>query len=141
KDRAEYRAKVTPAESASVWQSLSFGANYKAAYCMAVCRPAGEDVIGLFLTDRKAFLKEVVRPLQEKVEPVYVTAGSDAEAYVACRFPHKTVRRVGNGLASRQNSISGLLSGLPLVFQREQLLSSFRRRPLRDNRAGNNDKL
>src|SRR5262245_56591341 len=40
----EYRARVTDAESASMWQSLSFGANYKAAYCLAVC-PAGEDVI------------------------------------------------------------------------------------------------
>jgi Fe-S-cluster-containing hydrogenase component 2 len=118
KDRTEYRAKVTPAESASMWQSLSFGANYKAAYCMAVC-PAGEDVIGPFLTNRKTFLKEVVRPLQEKVEPIYVTAGSDAEAYVARRFPHKTVRRVGNSLAGQQ-SIRGFLSDLPLVFQREQ---------------------
>jgi Fe-S-cluster-containing hydrogenase component 2 len=118
KDRTEYRAKVTPTESASMWQSLSFGANYKAAYCMAVC-PAGEDVIGPFLTNRKAFLKEVVRPLQEKVEPIYVTAGSDAEAYVVRRFPHKMVRRVGNGLVG-QRSIRGFLSGLPLVFQREQ---------------------
>ena len=42
-----YRRKVTDAESASMWQSLSFGANYKAAYCLAVC-PAGEDVIKPF---------------------------------------------------------------------------------------------
>ena len=28
-----------------MWQSLSYGANYRAAYCLAVC-PAGEDVIG-----------------------------------------------------------------------------------------------
>jgi Fe-S-cluster-containing hydrogenase component 2 len=118
KSGEDYRARVTPSESASMWQSLSFGANYKAAYCMAVC-PAGEDVIGPFLSDRKGFLKEVVRPLQEKVEPVYVTAGSDAEAYVERRFPHKTVRRVGNGLGGPQ-SIRSFLAGLPLVFQREQ---------------------
>ena len=37
----------------------------KAAYWLAVC-PAGEDVIGPFLTDRKAFLKDTVRPLTEK---------------------------------------------------------------------------
>jgi epoxyqueuosine reductase QueG len=33
----EYRNKVSPTETVSMWQSLSFGANYKAAYCMAVC--------------------------------------------------------------------------------------------------------
>ena len=40
-DAADYRSRVTDAESASMWQSLSFKADYKAAYCMAVC-PAGE---------------------------------------------------------------------------------------------------
>src|SRR5262245_37278743 len=49
----------------SLWQSLSYGANYKSAYCMAVC-PAGEDVIGPYLADRKRHLLEVVKPLQEK---------------------------------------------------------------------------
>src|SRR5262249_40936504 len=32
-----YREKVADSESASMWQSLSFGANYKAAYCLGVC--------------------------------------------------------------------------------------------------------
>jgi hypothetical protein len=50
----DYRRKVSDPESASMWQSLSFGANYKAAYCLAVC-PAGEEVIGPFLTDRPEF--------------------------------------------------------------------------------------
>jgi Fe-S-cluster-containing hydrogenase component 2 len=117
KDRASYRAKVSPAESASVWQSLSFGANYKAAYCMAVC-PAGEDVIGPFLTDRKTYLNEVVKPLQNKQEMVYVVAGSDAEAHVTRRFPHKTVRRIHNG--STPQSVRGFLAGLRIAFQREQ---------------------
>ena len=36
----DYRQKVSNAESASMWQSLSYGANYKTAYCIAVC-PAG----------------------------------------------------------------------------------------------------
>jgi hypothetical protein len=38
---------------------------------MAVC-PAGEDVIGPYLNDKKRHLEEVVRPLQERAEPVYV---------------------------------------------------------------------
>ena len=68
---AAYRRKVPDAETASIWQSLSFGANYKAAYCMAVC-PASEEVISPFLADRKNYPREVVKPLQAKVEPVYV---------------------------------------------------------------------
>lgn len=110
----DYRKKVTDPESASMWQSLSFGANYKAAYCLAVC-PAGEDVIGPYLTDKSAHLQGTVRPLQEKEETVYVVAGSDAEEHVARRFPNKKTKRVGNGL--RPRSISRFLHGLALTFQ------------------------
>jgi alkyl sulfatase BDS1-like metallo-beta-lactamase superfamily hydrolase len=98
-----------------MWQSLSYGANYKAAYCLAVC-PAGEDVIGPYLTNKAGHLQEVVRPLQDKEETVYVVAGSDAEDHVARRFPLKTIKRVGNGL--RVRSIQRFLSGLPRTFQR-----------------------
>ena len=114
KDALDYREKVSDPESASMWQSLSFGANYKAAYCLSVC-PAGEDVIGPYLTDKAGHLQEVVRPLQEREETVYVVAGSDAEEHVARRFPLKTIKRVGNGL--RPRSIQRFLSGLPLTFQ------------------------
>jgi ferredoxin len=115
-DAKAYRRKVSDAETVSMWQSLSFGANYKAAYCLSVC-PAGEDVIGPYLADRIAFNKSVVEPLRNKVETVYVAPGSDAETYVPRRFPHKTIRRVNSGLP-RQRSIRGFLNGLPLVFQR-----------------------
>ncbi len=114
KNRFDYRKRVTNSESASMWQSLSFGANYKAAYCLSVC-PAGEDVIGPYLADKKSHLKEVVKPLQEKEETVYVLKNSDAENHVAKRFPNKRTKHVGNSL--RPNSISGFLQGLPLVFQ------------------------
>jgi ferredoxin len=109
-----YRARVNDGESASIWQSLAFGPNYKAAYCMAVC-PAGEDVIGPFLESRRGHLDRVVRPLQAKVEPVYVVAGSDAERHVKKRFPHKVIRRVRNGL--RVRSVKALAGALPRVFQ------------------------
>ena len=99
-----------------MWQSLSFGANYKAAYCLSVC-PAGEDVIGPFLTDRKQFLKDVAKPLREKPETVYVVPGSDAEGFVARHFPHKKTKQVSNGLAG-QGTIRGFLRGLNFVFQR-----------------------
>ena len=116
KNALDYRKKVSGAESVSMWQSLSFGANYKAAYCLSVC-PAGEEVIAPFLTDRKEFLKDVVKPLQDKVETVYVVPGSDAEAYVARRFPHKKTKHVHNGLAG-QGTIRAFLRGLNFAFQR-----------------------
>ncbi len=117
RDALDYRRRVTDAETASIWQSLGFGPNYKAAYCMAVC-PAGEDVIGPFLDDRKSFLTEVVNPLQEKPEALYVVPGSDAEAHAARKFPHKTIRRVRNGL--RPTSVRSFLLRLPHVFQRHR---------------------
>jgi len=117
KSALDYRSKVADHESASMWQSLSFGANYKAAYCLSVC-PAGEDVIGPFLQDKPGYVQGIVRPLQQKEETVYVVAGSDAEAHVGRRFPGKRSKRVSNGL--RPRSIQGLLGNLPQVFERGQ---------------------
>lgn len=113
----DYRKKVSDAESASMWQSLSYGANYKAAYCMAVC-PAGDDVIAPFLENRKEFLQNVVKPLQEKEETIYVIKNSDAEIHVKKRFPHKTVKQIGNGIHPR--SIQVFLERMSDSFQRNQ---------------------
>lgn len=113
-DSLDYRQKVTLSETASMWQSLSFGPNYKAAYCLAVC-PAGEDVIGPFLENKGAFLKDTLRPLTEKEETLYVIAGSDAEDYAPRRFPRKKVKRVSSGI--RAQNIDGFLFGLKLLFQ------------------------
>jgi Fe-S-cluster-containing hydrogenase component 2 len=96
RDGTEFRERVSDSENASMWQSLSFKPNYKAAYCMAVC-PAGEDVLGPYLDDRREFLDTVLKPLQDKVEPVYVQSGSAAQAHVAKRFPHKTPVEVTGG--------------------------------------------
>ncbi|WP_010585749.1 SCP2 sterol-binding domain-containing protein [Schlesneria paludicola] len=114
KDRRAYRSKVSDTETASMWQSLAFGPNYKAAYCLSVC-PAGEDVIGPYLSDKAEFLKEVVRPLMEKEETIYVVPGSDAESHVARRFPKKKIKRVGNGV--RVRTISAFMRGVSLSFQ------------------------
>ena len=109
-----YRQKVALHETASMWQSLAFGPNYKAAYCLAVC-PAGDDVIGPYLTDKPKFLKDTLRPLTEKEETLYVIAGSDAEQIAKKRFPKKTAKRVSSGI--RATSIDGFLFGLKLLFQ------------------------
>src|SRR6516162_7129709 len=113
----DYRRRVSEPETASMWQSLSHGANYKSAYCMAVC-PAGEDVIGPYLRDKQRHLREAMRPLQERAEPVYVVPGSDAEAVARRKFKNKTVKPVSNGL--RPRTIAGLLNFMPYVFQPNQ---------------------
>jgi Fe-S-cluster-containing hydrogenase component 2 len=112
----DYRRRVSDSETASMWQSLSFGANYKAAYCMAVC-PAGEEVIAPYLEDPARFVRETARPLQEKRETIYVVADSDAEAHVRRRFPHKQAKRVAG---VRVTSIAGFLFGLKIAFQAGQ---------------------
>ena len=81
---------------------------------MSVC-PAGEDVIGPYLADKKTHLTEILRPLQDKAETIYVLKNSDAEEHVAKRFPHKPMKHVGNTL--RPGSIDGFLLGVPHVFQ------------------------
>ena len=83
-----------------MWQSLSFKANYKAAYCLAVC-PAGEDVIEPYLEDRKGFMDLVLKPLQAKRETLYVLPNSAAKEHAEKRYPHKPVKVVDSGIAGR----------------------------------------
>jgi Fe-S-cluster-containing hydrogenase component 2 len=99
-DGEDFRSRVTDAENASMWQSLSFKPNYKAAYCIAVC-PAGEDVIEPYLDDRKEFMDRVLKPLQDKRETLYVLPNSAAKAYAEKRFPHKPLRIVNSGIEGR----------------------------------------
>ena len=109
----DYRQHVSDTETASIWQSLAYGSSYKAAYCLSVC-PAGEDVIGPYLADAPGFIQDVMRPLTQKEETVFVLQGSDAE-HVARRFPHKTIRRVNGGVRTRK--IADLKCGLDVMFQ------------------------
>lgn len=114
KSRNDYRSRFSDGETTSMWQSLSFGANYKAAHCIAVC-PAGEDVIAPWLEDRKGFMNETLRPLQDREETVFVIPGSDAQAHVEKHFPHKPTKIVRGSLFA--NTIEKLLQFMPLVFQ------------------------
>jgi len=117
KSSIDYRTKVSDAETVSMWQTLACGPCYKSVYCLAVC-PAGDDVIPQYLDDRKAFVDEVVKPLQQKTETVYVLPGSDAEEHVLNKFPHKKIKRVGNGV--RPPSVAYFLASMPIAFQRHQ---------------------
>jgi len=99
-DAADFRSRVTDSENASMWQSLSFKPNYKAAYCLAVC-PAGEDVIEPYLDDRKGFMDTVLKPLQDTKETLYVLPNSRAKAHAERRYPHKPVKVVDSGIRGR----------------------------------------
>jgi Fe-S-cluster-containing hydrogenase component 2 len=111
---AEFRAKNNYSDTVNRWQSLSYGPNYNAAYCLAVC-PAGTDVIGPYQANKAQFLKTVVDPLQKREEQLYVVKGSDAAEYAAKRFPHKKLRFVRSGL--QVNSVESFLGGMRFVFQ------------------------
>jgi putative sterol carrier protein/Fe-S-cluster-containing hydrogenase component 2 len=117
KSGEDYHAKVTEGETQSVWQSVSFGPNYKSANCVSVC-PAGEDVIGPFLKSRKNHVAQVLKPLQDKEESLYVLAGSDAESYAAKKYPHKTRRIVRS--TTKPKTLAALWTLMPHGFQRHK---------------------
>lgn len=93
RNMSEYREKRSDGETMAVWQSLTYGGGYRCGYCMAVC-PAGRDLLGSYIDTRKDYVKDVVRPLQEKKEDVYVFPGSDSETSLAKRFPNKSPKPV-----------------------------------------------
>ena len=113
----DYRKKISDPETVAMWQGLTYGISNKCSYCVAVC-PAGQEMIGPYLDDRKAYISSVVKPLQDRADMVYVLPGSDAEAHATKRFPGKEIKPVGNGL--RPRSPANFLMALPLVFQKHQ---------------------
>jgi epoxyqueuosine reductase QueG len=112
-----YRRKHSDAETVLMWQSLSVGTSYKCSNCMAVC-PGGDEHIGPYAEDQKRYREDVAKKLQDRKETVYVVRGSDAEAHVLRRFPHKPVKYV-HGCA-RPTSAATFFENLPIVFEREQ---------------------
>lgn len=80
-DLAAYRARFQDRETMALWQSLLFGFNHKCGYCQAVC-PAGTIGMSQYAADKKAYVQQIVKPLKERAEPVYVVAGSQAEIRV-----------------------------------------------------------
>ena len=105
---AAYDSKFDSKETRSMWQSLGFGPNYKAAYCQAVC-PAGDDIVGPYMADKAAWRREVAVPLIEKQEDIYVQSGTRAEK-VALRKKNKRIRYIDYrvGVSSPANFMLGL---------------------------------
>jgi epoxyqueuosine reductase QueG len=114
KNHADYRRRVADPETISMWQNLSIGAQTRCDRCMAVC-PAGENAIGEFLNDSKAYTTQYLKKFRELVETIYVVKGSDAEQHVESNFPAKRAKTISNGV--RPVSAEVFLESLPLVFQ------------------------
>ena len=55
--------------------------------------PVGDVGMSRYLADNKGYVQEVVKPLKERAEPVYVVAGSQAETRVKSN-PYKEIRYV-----------------------------------------------
>jgi epoxyqueuosine reductase QueG len=89
-DLGEYRAQFQDRETMGLWQSLLFGFNHKCGYCQAVC-PVGDVGKPRYLADKKGYFQELVKPLKERAEPVYVIRGSQAESRVKSNS-HKEIR-------------------------------------------------
>lgn len=115
KDSKEFRKKSSDSENVSRWQSLSYGPQYKAAYCISVC-PAGDDLVGVYKSDRKGWVKNILKPLSNKKEPIYVGKDTYAEEY-ARRNPNKEVKVIRN--IFRPNSINGFLTGVRVAFEQK----------------------
>jgi epoxyqueuosine reductase QueG len=79
KDMEEYRSRFDDRETSFMWQSLMFRMSYRCGYCMAVC-PAGEEVKPVYLENKKEHVERILKPLKDRQERIYVTAGSRAEA-------------------------------------------------------------
>lgn len=77
-DMQEYRSHFDDKETGFMWQSLMFRISYRCGYCMAVC-PAGEEVKSVYLENKKEHIERILKPLRDRQERVYVTAGSKAE--------------------------------------------------------------
>ncbi|MHB9075737.1 MAG: 4Fe-4S binding protein [Desulfobaccales bacterium] len=91
-DLGEYRARFQDQETMGLWQSLLFGFNHKCGYCQAVC-PAGAYNASQYAADKRAYVQQIIKPLKERAEPVYVVAGSQAETRVKGNS-HKAIRYV-----------------------------------------------
>lgn len=74
----KFRERFLDRETASMWQSLTYKMNYRCGYCMSVC-PAGQPGGAEFSSDRREYVNEIVRPLINRREEVYVILGSPSE--------------------------------------------------------------
>ncbi len=92
RDMEEYRSHFDDRETGLMWQSLMFKMSYRCSYCMAVC-PAGEEVKPAYLENKKEHVERILKPLKDRQERVYVTAGSKAESRAKSN-PNKEVRIV-----------------------------------------------
>ena len=113
----DFRRRVTDQEAVLMWQALAMGTSYQCTNCMAVC-PSGDERLGEYVEDAKAYRTAVAERLMARKETIYVVRGSDADEYVRKKFPHKRLKYVSNGV--RPGSCQAFLDNIHIMFQREQ---------------------
>jgi epoxyqueuosine reductase QueG len=91
-DMETYRQRFSDQETISWWQSLAYGPNYQCNHCQGVC-PAGEQNRAEYEENPKTFYKNVVKPLIDRPQTVYVIEGSSAEEKARAN-PNKQVKLV-----------------------------------------------
>ena len=111
-----YRKKFKDSETLMKWQALTIGYQFRCSYCMAVC-PAGEEALPCYQSGKKEYLDTIVKPLKDKVEPIYVIANTASEE-AAKKNPAKEVRYVNNTI--RPVSVASFLVGAKLLFLPER---------------------
>jgi epoxyqueuosine reductase QueG len=116
RDARQFHSRFSDQETVLAWQALALGTSYQCTNCMAVC-PGGDELIGPYVEDAKAYRETVAARLQQRAETVYVVKGSDADAHVRKRFPHKPVRYVHNGV--RASTVAAFVDNLGIMFQRQ----------------------
>ena len=114
KNALDYRKRVADPESASMWQSLSFGANYKAAYCLASARLGRMSSAPISPTRPGICGKSFVRCRRRKRRSTSSPARTPRSMWPAAS---RTRRSNGSATACGPGSIQRFLSGLPLTFQ------------------------
>ena len=94
---------------------MSYGPQYKAAYCISAC-PAGENQVGIYKANPQDWVKNILKPLTNKKESIYVAKDTHAEEY-ARKNPNKDVRIIRN--VFRPNSINSFLTGVRVAFEQK----------------------
>jgi len=109
---------ITYDEKNKLWASIQEGYGFSCNRCIAVC-PASQKELAQFKTDKKKYYQTYVKPFLDKEEVVFMTEGSNVEAYID-KNPNKTKKIVSNGMT--MDSILAFKNGLRIVFNKSDAM-------------------
>lgn len=77
-DMTAYRERFSNQETVSWWQSIAYRPTYQCNHCVGVC-PAGSGMRAEYEADPKDYFNNIVKPLIDRPQTIYVIQGSNAE--------------------------------------------------------------